>query len=138
MNLAAALANCAWLAGSLPAWRRFGAALEKPAETQQNLLRNLLADHAVAFYGRKFCFAEIRSYEQFRERVPVVDYEQLEPWISRICKGETQVLTNRPVTRLVPTSGSSGARKLIPFTAQLQGEFNAAIGPWLVDLWRQH
>jgi hypothetical protein len=38
---------------------------------------------------------------------------------------------------LIPTSGSTGGRKLIPFTRGLQGEFGAAIGPWLVDLLRQ-
>jgi len=47
------------------------------------------------------------------------------------------VLTAEPVTHLIPTSGSTGARKLIPFTAGLQREFNAAIGSWLVDLSHQ-
>src|SRR2546426_7503148 len=55
----------------------------------------------------------------------------------RIRQGEANVLTHAPVTHLIPTGGSTGARKLIPFTAGLQREFNAAIGPWLVDLQRQ-
>jgi hypothetical protein len=36
----------------------------------------------------------------------------------------------------VPTSGSSGARKLIPYTGALLGEFQRGIGPWIVDLFR--
>ena len=63
-----------------------------------------------------------------------MDYEALEPWIARIMRGEQNVLTSDQVTRLVPTSGSTGARKLIPSTAALQREFNAAIGPWMLDL----
>jgi hypothetical protein len=39
---------------------------------------------------------------------------------------------------LIPTSGSTGARKLIPFTAGLQQQFDRAISPWMADLARQH
>ena len=69
--------------------------------------------------------------------MPLADYESLEPWIHRIRRGETSVLTAEPVTHLVPTSGSAGTQKLIPFTKQLQGEFNAAVAAWLVDLLRR-
>jgi hypothetical protein len=40
------------------------------------------------------------------------------------------------VTHLAPTSGSSGARKLIPFTTGLQAGFSAAVGAWMNDLVR--
>ena len=138
MKPIAALANCAWLTASLPAWLRFRRALGRPAETQQRILGSLLNANAGSAYGRAHGFGEIRSYAEFRERVPVADYEDLEPWIARIMRGEAGVLTREPVTRLVPTSGSSGGRKLIPFTAAFQNEINAAIGPWMVDLCREH
>jgi len=48
------------------------------------------------------------------------------------------LLTNESVTHLIPTSGSAGARKLIPFTAGLQRDFNRALGPWICDLAKQH
>jgi hypothetical protein len=134
----AALANSAWLASSLPAWHRFRRALPWPQRTQAQLLQRLLTTNAACAYGRQFGIGTIGNYAQFRERVPLVSYDDLEPWISRIKQGEPSVLTEAPVTRLVPTSGSSGARKLIPFTAALQQEFNAAIGPWMVDLTRHH
>ncbi|HEV7406630.1 MAG TPA: GH3 auxin-responsive promoter family protein [Chthoniobacteraceae bacterium] len=136
MKPLAALANGAWLAASLPAWQRFRHALANPAETQRRHLLRLLRANAATAYGRAWRFDEIGSDEQFRERVPLVDYDDLAPWIARIKHGERGVLTHGPVTRFVPTSGSSGARKLIPFTAVLQREFNAAIGPWMVDLAR--
>jgi hypothetical protein len=138
MKALAALANGAWLAASLPAWQRFRRALGNPVEAQRRHLLGLLRDNAAAAYGRAWRFDEISSYEQFREGVPLVGYDDLAPWIARIKHGEQGVLTREPVTRLVPTSGSSGARKLIPFTAGLQREFNAAIGPWMVDLARTH
>jgi hypothetical protein len=138
MNWRPALANAAWLATSIPAWQRFRRALLHPAETQADILRRLLASNAESAYGRAHGFERIRSYEEFRERVPVVDYDDLAPWIARVVRGEKSVLTREPVIRLVPTSGSTGGRKLIPYTASFQRDLNRAIGPWMVDLCRQH
>src|SRR5262249_39503675 len=42
------------------------------------------------------------------------------------------------VCRLVPTSGSSDGRKLIPYTASMHGELNRAVGPWVYDLYRRN
>ena len=39
--------------------------------------------------------------------------------MDRVHRGEAQVLTNETVTHLIPTSGSSGDRKLIPFTVRI-------------------
>src|SRR5207249_3666086 len=68
---------------------------------------------------------------------PLRDYDALSPWIDRIAAGERCVLTAEPVIRLMPTTGSTAARKLIPYTRSLQREFNRAIGPWIVDLYRE-
>ena len=138
MKPIATLANGTWLAASLPAWLRFRSALRRPAETQRRILGRLLNANAESAYGRAHGFGRIRSYAEFRERVPIVDYDNLEPWMTRIMRGEQGVLTCEPVTRLVPTSGSTAGRKLIPFTAAFQSELNAAIGPWIVDLCREH
>ena len=40
------------------------------------------------------------------------------------------------VSHLAPTSGSSGARKLIPFTPSLHHAFAEAVGAWMFDLTR--
>jgi hypothetical protein len=138
MKWSASIANVLWAGGNLPAWLGFKRALNQPVETQQKLLRRLVADHAASAYGRAHDFAGIKNYGEFARRVPLVEYEDLAPWIDRICRGEARVLTSEPVTHLIPTGGSSGARKLIPFTAGLQQGFNRAIAPWMADLAGQH
>jgi len=137
MKWTAVAANIAWVGSSLPAWRRLTTAFRRPEEAQRRILRTLLYNNVGCAYGQEHGFDSIKNYSEFAERVPLTDYESLSPWIERIKQGETAVLTKEPVTRLVPTSGSSGARKLIPFTATLQQNFNAAVGPWMVDLWQQ-
>ena len=134
----AAIANGAWLAASSPAWARFLRALQNPQATQQELLSATIARNASCAYGRAHHFESICDYGQFCERVPIVDYDALAPWVHRIMQGERGVLTTERVTRLVPTSGSSGGRKLIPYTASFQRQMNAAIGPWMLDLCREH
>jgi len=137
MNWPATIANSLWIGSSFPAWRKFQRALHQPAEGQQGLLRRMLAVNEDCAYGRAHGFGEIKSYEDFARLVPLVDYEDLKPWIDRIRRGESRVLTTEAVTHLIPTSGSTGARKLIPFTAGLQQQFDMAISPWMVGLARQ-
>jgi len=134
----AGIANSLWLASNVPAWQRFRRALRNPGEVQLQLLRQYLAKNADTAWGKAHYFREIRNYGEFTRRIPLRSYDDLEPWIARIKRGEKRVLTADRVTHLIPTSGSSGARKLIPFTADLQREFNAGIGPWIVDLYRPY
>jgi hypothetical protein len=137
MNLLASLANLAWLASNAPACRRFHAALRNPHEAQLKLLNDYTRQNACTDYGKTHRFVGIRNYQDFASQVPLVTYDDLEPWIERIHRGESNVLTCERVTHLVPTSGSTAARKLIPFTAGLQREFNRAIAPWIGELYSQ-
>src|SRR4051812_40835567 len=108
MNWPASLANSLWVGSSLPAWMNFRRALDRPAEAQWNVLRELLARNATCAYGRAYGFGEIKSYGEFARRVPLLAYEDMAPWVDRIRAGEPQVLTNERVTHLIPTSGSTG------------------------------
>ncbi len=133
MNLAAA-ANLAWWAASCPAARRFAAALRRPADAQRQLLDRCLARNAETAFGRRFNFASIRTPDDYARAVPLSRYDDLAGWIGRIAAGERGVLTDEPVSRLVPSAGSSAARKLIPYTRTLHREIARAVGPWVADL----
>lgn len=134
INVRATLAQLGWLAASVPAHRRFLRALREPRRAQTDWLARHLARHHTCAYARIHGLTPGMSYDAFARACPITSYDNLAPWIERLRAGESAVLSTDPATRLVPTSGTSGARKLIPFTRTLQREFNAAIGPWLVDL----
>ncbi len=137
MPLTAIIANTLWTASNLPAYRRFRRALRSPGEAQCRKLRDLIGRNSGTAFGKAHGFASISNYKDFCRAVPLSDYAALAPWIERIRNGEGNVLTDERITHLVPTGGSRSARKLIPFNTALQREFNAAIGPWLVDLARE-
>ncbi|MEM9348351.1 MAG: GH3 auxin-responsive promoter family protein [Planctomycetota bacterium] len=117
--------------------RRFAAALSNPGEIQQRLLFNILKHQRETVFGREHGFSSIQNYGDYVSRVPIADYESHQPLIERVRLGEEDVLTADPVTHLIPTSGSSGPRKLIPHTVSLQSQFNAALGPWVRSMFRR-
>ena len=118
----------------LPQYRRF-LAPRSIRRVQMDYLGNLLARNAETVYGRKYGFGEIRTYKEFAQRVPLTCYEDYAPYIDKIADGKQRILTAGPVILFEPTSGSSGGRKLIPYTASLKSEFQAGIRPWLCDLY---
>lgn len=125
-----------WLAANLPGYLRFFEALGRPERVQRFLLRRYLRSNADTAFGRAHGFASIRTAEEYRERVPLLAGEELLAlWVDRITAGEARVLTRSPVRMLEPTSGSSAAAKLIPYTATLQREIRRAVAPWIVDLY---
>lgn len=131
----APLANAAWFAANVPAYLAFRASLDDPERAQRAILRGYLDRNDETVIGRRYGFDRIASPADFASRVPIQDYDALAPDIDRIANGEHNVLTVDRVTRLATSSGSTAARKLIPYTPTLQREFNRAIGPWIVDLY---
>lgn len=87
---------------------------------QEQLLRELLQSHKDTELGRKYQLAEIKTIEQFRQRLPILPYSSYEPYVDRIAAGEQNLLTPDSVVYLTLTSGSTGKKKLIPTTRRSQ------------------
>lgn len=133
----AALANTLWWARSASSASRFARALHNPREAQWQWLARALTANRDCEYGHRHAFGSIRTAADFARHVPLATYETLALDIARIQRGERAVLTSAPVTHLAPTSGSTGPRKLVPFTAPLQQCFSDAVNVWWADLVRQ-
>lgn len=117
-----------------PAAERYRRALADPETATRRRLATLLATHRDSHYGRTHGFGSIRSLEAYRQRVPPVTYDDLEPWLARARAGEPNVLACEPIRAFEPSSGSSGPSKLVPYTASLLTEFQAATSAWVHDL----
>jgi GH3 auxin-responsive promoter len=128
-------AHAAWLASCWAPHHALRHAEKNPATAQAALLRWLLRANASSAYGRKFGFSRIRTAREFQSAIPVVGYDDLEPWIERIKAGEERVLTDETVLMLEKTSGSSTAAKYIPYTSTLRRQFQRAVGAWIFDLY---
>lgn len=116
-----------------PAARRFDRALAEPElaqrQIQQQVCRNLTASR----YGQ---FLGINSIADW-ERVPIVTYDDIQPWIRPDQLGQTSLLTPEPILFYEQTSGSQGPAKWIPYTRSLRRSFNQMFCVWAYDLIRQ-
>ena len=97
-----------------------------PTIVQKRFLLSLLKAYQHTEFGREYKFAEIKSVDEFRERLPILPYSSYEPYLERIAKGEQNILTPDPVVYLNLTSGSTGKQKLIPVTRQSRKVLNRA------------
>ncbi|MBR5381343.1 MAG: GH3 auxin-responsive promoter family protein [Oscillospiraceae bacterium] len=98
-----------------------------PMERTTALLMQILEDNKDTEYGRRYGFAEIRSVEDYRKRVPVVVYDDIAPEIERMAKGEKNILTAYPFSHFNETSGTVGIPKLIPMSdrqAEVFAQYN--------------
>jgi len=83
---------------------------------QTAFLRSLLAAHQPTEFGQLHRLEEIRTLDQFRQRLPVSTYQDFWPYIDRMASGEANILTPDPLVFMNMTSGSTGPKKLIPVT----------------------
>ena len=105
------------------------------AGTQERLLLAMCRAAARTDFGFTFGLSAIQSVEEFRRLVPLSKWDDYVPAVERIKAGDANVLTGEPVKLLEPTSGSTAAKKLVPYTAGLSRQFRGGIQPWLYDLY---
>ncbi len=88
-----------------------------PCDVQREGLMNLLGEARDTWLGKKYGFPEIRSVEQFQERVPRCTYEDLQPLIKRVMSGEQNLLWPSEVKWFAKSSGTTSDKsKFIPVT----------------------
>jgi len=87
----------------------------EPYKTQKVILRNLLETAARTEYGRRYGFGSIRKVSEYRQEVPLTDYEDLKDSINRMMYGAKDVLWPGQVHWFAKSSGTTSARsKFIP------------------------
>ncbi|KAL6855953.1 hypothetical protein ACP4OV_018755 [Aristida adscensionis] len=83
---------------------------------QERVLAEILARNADTEYLRECGLAGATDRATFRAKVPMVTYEDLQPYIRRIADGDrSAILSGHPVSEFLTSSGTSaGERKLMP------------------------
>jgi hypothetical protein len=94
---------------------------------QEKIFRQIVRDAQNTAFGKDHRFDEIHRYEDFRERVPIRDYEGIKPYIERIKSGELDVLWKGRPKYFAKTSGTTSGVKYIPITREsLPNHFGTA------------
>ena len=102
----------AWVALAQDEWQR------NPDVAQHRLLKKLVKKAQHTIFGREHHFKSIRTYEDFKQRVPIRDYGNVAGYIQKIKEGMSDVLWPRRPIYFSKTSGTTGGDKYIPITQE--------------------
>ena len=125
-----------WLLGFKA--RAFEKATKDPIKAQERVLFEYLRRNKDTEFGRQHGFSGIGSVEEYRRRVPLGDGESFRPYIERIAKGESNVLTRDKTDFFAVTSGTTSKPKLIPSTAYSRSKKAEVTNLWAYYIDKDH
>ncbi len=110
--------------------------IKYPHEVQLDWF-NRLIDHAKSTeWGKTYDYKSISRPEEFRQRVPVRTYENFQPYIERLMKGEQNVLWPSDIKWFAKSSGTTaGKSKFIPVSTEAMEECHYKGGKDLLSLY---
>jgi hypothetical protein len=89
-----------------------------PRGAQQKVFLSLLSQAKNTLFGEDHEFERITNYKDFKDAVPVRDYEGLKPYIKKILDGEDNVLWTGKPLYFAKTSGTTSGVKYIPISKE--------------------
>ena len=85
---------------------------------QEKTFQKLISEAKNTDFGKAHGFDKINTYADFKDHVPVRDYEELRPYIERVVNGEENVLWPGKPLYLTKTSGTTSGVKYIPISKE--------------------
>lgn len=86
---------------------------------QENVLRRLLHDASNTEWGKKYNYAGIKSYNDFKEKVPLQTYDDIKPYVERLRSGENNLLWPSRIRWFAKSSGTTNDKsKFLPVSQE--------------------
>lgn len=90
-----------------------------PENVQCEQLNYLLKTAKNTEFGKKYGFASIKNYEEYKKNVPIRNYDDFTEFIERIRKGEQNILWPTPIEWFAKSSGTTADKsKFIPVSRE--------------------
>ena len=107
-----------------------------PIEVQQEVLRKMIVYSIDTEIGKKYDFKTIRHYNDFKERLPTVTYEEIYKDIERNRKGEQNIFWRTPIKWFAKSSGTTNAKsKFIPISFESLEDCHYKAGKDMLSLY---
>lgn len=90
----------------------------RPVETQQQVFNSLISQAKFTQFGKDHLFSNIKNYSDFKQLVPIRDYEALKPYVERVVAGEKDILWKGKPLYFAKTSGTTSGAKYIPISKE--------------------
>ena len=92
---------------------------EHPIDTQHEVLTQLLDTAKHTEWGKKHDFQSINALNTFKERLPIQTYEDTEPYIDRLLRGEQNIFWPSEIKWFAKSSGTTNSKsKFIPVSKE--------------------
>ena len=89
-------------------------------ELQEGVLRRLIRMASNTEWGKKYDYASIRTYEDFKNRLPIQTYEEIKPYVTRLRAGEQNLLWPSTIRWFAKSSGTTNDKsKFLPVTPEI-------------------
>ena len=92
--------------------------IKNPIKSQERVFNSLISQAAKTAFGKEHDFKHIRSYEDFKSKVPVRSYEGLRQYVERTLEGEENILWPGRPLYFCKTSGTTSGTKYIPISKE--------------------
>jgi hypothetical protein len=127
----------AWIRRHL---HRFLKDARRARQWQQRALLQKIRRNANSNLGRDFGFSHVRSVDDFRRAVPILGYEDHQPYIARVLAGDETAMfaPGTQILMFAMTSGTTGQPKRLPITAELFREYRAGWRIWGAGVYGDH
>ena len=89
-----------------------------PIVTQEKVFNHLINSAKHTQFGIDHDFSGIKSYDDFKQKVPVRDYEGLRSYVDQMVEGKPDVLWPGKPLYYAKTSGTTSGAKFIPITKE--------------------
>ncbi|HLP38526.1 GH3 auxin-responsive promoter family protein [Lacibacter sp.] len=103
--------------------------MNNPVAAQREVLQDLVTTAQYTQFGHQYKFAKLFNLREFKNTVPVHEYDDIKPYIERMMQGEENVLWPTPVTWFAKSSGTTSDKsKFIPVSdeSMKDGHFKAS------------
>jgi hypothetical protein len=89
---------------------------QMPLQGQREVFKSLMAKVSQTEFGVQYELTPETTYDEFKSKVPIHDYEKLRPYVEKIRAGEKDILWPGLPLYLATTSGTTSGEKFIPVT----------------------
>ncbi|MBC8266197.1 MAG: GH3 auxin-responsive promoter family protein [Flavobacteriales bacterium] len=87
-------------------------------KVQEKLMVDLINKAKHTQFGKDHNFSEIKNYSDFKQQIPVRDYEELKGYVQQIIDGDEDVLWPGKPLYFCKTSGTTSGTKYIPISKE--------------------
>src|SRR5699024_9277921 len=110
--------------------------MKYPHDVQEEWFHALIASAEATEWGKQYDYKSIYTLEQFKERVPIQNYENIKPYVDRMIKGEQNLLWPSDIKWFAKSSGTTSERsKFIPVSEEALEECHYQGGKDMVAIY---